>query len=249
MGGGIYGWLPRALWDVISGYFGIYLLMNILKRPNFLPFFLLKPLTYQPRFLHLPSHTTKMPNNQPHILIIGGSYGGLGALNTLIGLSSGQSSAPDADSNIARGLRSKPRYTLLDERDGFYHTVGAPLGQISLAWGREFWVPFEEILRAKIRNGEENIRFEQGTVRELDMRAKRVGYVKAKGEEGRIEYDYMVLATGMKRKAPVVPQMLDREGYLKEVAGIEEELKRCRKVVLVGGGKLLSTILTCVFPG
>ena len=98
--------------------------------------------------------------HQPHILIVGGAYAGVSALNNLISLSTGKlpeaprrggpggrggrvgqtGQAPprppamDYTSIITRPLRSKLTYTLLDERDGFYHSVGAPLGQISSAF-------------------------------------------------------------------------------------------------------------------
>jgi apoptosis-inducing factor 2 len=65
---------------------------------------------------------------QPHVLIVGSSYGGLSTLNHCIDLAAGKPQQHSARQppEIGRALTNRPRYTLLDERDGFCknaHTI------------------------------------------------------------------------------------------------------------------------------
>jgi apoptosis-inducing factor 2 len=210
--------------------------------------------------------------HQPRILIVGGAYAGVSALNNLISLSAGKlpeaprrggpggrggrggrggqtGQAPprpptmDYASIITRPLRSKPTYTLLDERDGFYHSVGAPLGQISTVFAREFWISYEKIVST--RSTDDEIQFIQGTATALDMDSKTLYYESPSNKKYQsISYDYLILATGMRRGAPVVPQALDYNTYMADVERLETELGQCSKIVLVGGGKFFSSLIS-----
>jgi NADH dehydrogenase FAD-containing subunit len=196
-----------------------------------------------------------MASNQPHVLIVGGAYGGLSTLNTLIALSSGKSlpegrkggppggpggrrgPPPPAFAplpEISRALRTKPRYTILDERDGFYHTVGAPLGTISSSFTKTMWARYADIDPERFL--EENVQFLQGSATGLNAEKKTLKY-SSKSEEKSISYDYLVLGTGMRRGGPVVPQSTDKADALEESDRYEASLSKAEKIVLVGGGK------------
>jgi NADH dehydrogenase FAD-containing subunit len=193
-----------------------------------------------------------MASNQPHVLIVGGAYGGLSALNTLIALSSGKAlpegrkggppggprgPPPPAFAplpEISRALRTKPRYTILDERDGFYHTVGAPLGTISSSFTKTMWARYADIDPERFL--EENVQFLQGSGTGLNAEKKTLNY-SSKSEEKSISYDYLVLGTGMRRGGPVVPQSIDKADALEESDRYEASLSKADKIVLVGGGK------------
>ena len=153
----------------------------------------------------------KATSSPPHVVIVGGAYAGLSALNSLISLSNGKGlpvgkkGAPPVSSNEAPpgALQKKPRYTLLDERDGFYHTVGAPLGQISVPHAREFWVKYDEILAAK--KGED-VQFVHGSAVGLDIASKTLTFsrMQSPAHTEKLSYDYLIVASGMSRKWPVV---------------------------------------------
>ncbi|TID22703.1 FAD/NAD(P)-binding domain-containing protein [Venturia nashicola] len=196
-----------------------------------------------------------MASNQPHILIVGGAYGGLSALNTLIALSSGKP-LPEARKGgpppgpggqrgppppafaplpeISRALRTKPRYTIIDQRDGFYHTVGAPLGTISSSFTKNMWARYAEIDPQRFSG--EDVRFIQASATGLDLEKKTLKYSKDSAEEKSISYDYLVLGTGMRRGGPVVPQSTDKADALEESDRYEASLGKAEKIVLVGGG-------------
>lgn len=200
----------------------------------------------------------------PHIVIVGGAYAGLSALNSLVSLSEGKGHPegkkrgfPQGDSGRSTGfesppneatkrtaapdgapsraLKTKPRYTILDERDGFYHTVGAPLGQISAPFAREFWVRFDEILTTK---PDEDIEFIHGSAIALDMESKilTVSPANSPAEMQNLSYDFLIIASGMRRKWPVVPRAFDYDSYIRDVEDWERELRQCNRIVLVGGG-------------
>ncbi|QDS68789.1 hypothetical protein FKW77_005826 [Venturia effusa] len=189
-----------------------------------------------------------MASNQPRILIVGGAYGGLSALNTLIALSSGRplpearkggSGGPPPPAltpvpDISRALRTKPRYTVIDERDGFYHTVGAPLGTISSSFTKNMWVRYADIDPQRFSG--EDVQFIQATATGLDLEKKNLKYSENGAKEGSISYDYLVLGTGMRRGGPVVPQSTDKAGALEESDRYEASLSKAERIVLVGGG-------------
>lgn len=197
-----------------------------------------------------------MAANQPHVLIVGGAYGGLSALNTLIALSSGKplpegrkAGPPGGPGQkgrelpafaplpeISRALRTKPRYTIVDERDGFYHTVGAPLGTISSSFTKNMWARYADI--DPQRFSEEDVQFIQASATGLDLEKKTLKYSKDSAAEKTIPYDYLVLGTGMRRGGPVVPQSTDKADALEESDRYEASLGKAERIVLVGGGKL-----------
>jgi apoptosis-inducing factor 2 len=179
-----------------------------------------------------------MTSQRPHVLVVGGAYGGLSAVNGLIHLGRGdpQKEGPRNPPNVARALRVKPRITVLDERDGFFHSVGAPLGQISAPFANEFWINYEDIKRSSPLY--EDVQFVKGTAVGLDMASKILQYsVEASDSERKeLAYDYLVLATGTRRQWPVVPEVLQKVQYIKQVEQMEHEISGCSRVVLVGGG-------------
>lgn len=213
--------------------------------------FVTSPARTSSRFFSVFSN---MALSQPHVLIVGGAYGGLSALNTLIALSSGKAlpegrkggrpgGAPGGPPppaftplpEISRALRTKPRYTILDERDGFYHTVGAPLGTISSSFTKSMWARYVDIDQQRF--SEENVQFIQGSATGLDAEKKTVKYSQNSGEQKSISYDYLVLGTGMRRGGPVVPQSTDKADALEESDRYEASLSKAERIVFVGGGK------------
>lgn len=183
-------------------------------------------------------------SSPPHVLIVGGSYAGISALNTLITGSAGISKeapagarpGPPGPPSPARALGTRPRYTILDERDGYYHTVGAPLGQVDPGYANQFWVPFSGIVKDKAAVNGDDIRFVQGSAASLDPEAKKLTYTTAEKEEGSISYDFVLVATGMRRGAPIVPQALHERQHLQDVEDFVAPLRTASRIVFVGGG-------------
>jgi NADH dehydrogenase FAD-containing subunit len=204
-----------------------------------------------------PLSTSRKMLQQPHVLVIGGAYAGIAALNSLIDLSAGKAlpvgrgpppggnrgpgngpppaQVPETAAEPPRALQVRPRYTLLDERDGFYHTVGAPLGQITPSYAHEFWIKYENIVKDTFAN--EDVQFIHGSAVALDTQSKTVTYSNAGAKPQDVSYDYLIVATGMRRGVPVVPKALEKSAFLSEVEQMSTELKNASMVAVVGGGK------------
>jgi NADH dehydrogenase len=104
---------------------------------------------------------------RPHVVIVGGGFGGLQA---------------------AKGLRSAPvRVTLLDRTN--HHLFQPLLYQVATAGlsGAEIAAPIRKILR-----GQRNATVLLAEARSIDRSRRRVVL-----EQGELEYDYLILATGV----------------------------------------------------
>lgn len=179
------------------------------------------------------------PAEGKHILIAGGAYSGLSTVIALQRILSGATHQP-GPYNIAAVPtlpRARPRITLLDERDGIYHTVGTPLvhtspdtaATASRAWKKYGDIPYLADV-AVIHGRVDSVDPER---RELVYSAAAAGCEKPLT----IGYDYLVCATGIKRAWPVQPRAATKEDYLRDVESLVGELVDGRdRIVVVGGG-------------
>lgn len=173
------------------------------------------------------------------ILIIGASYAGLSTALNLLDLCTGlppRSGASPPTSPPSLPIPANIEITLLDERDGFYHTIGSPLALADEAYAAKAWVKYDDI--AALRSPA--IRHLHGSVTAVDMERKVARFVPARagGEKVELGYDYLVAASGLRRVWPVVPRARRRKGFLFEVEEYVGGLVGERKeVVVVGGGE------------
>ncbi|KAK4038055.1 pyridine nucleotide-disulfide oxidoreductase [Parachaetomium inaequale] len=172
------------------------------------------------------------------VLVAGGSYGGLSAALNLHDLCRGL--PPRCGQKPAEGEHVEtPQFavdiTVVDERDGYYHTIGSPLALASETYAEKNWVKYDDIpgLRSP------NIRVLQGTVKSVDPSQKVATYLAhgSIAEPEEVQYDYFVAASGLRRVWPVVPQSLRRKQYLFEAGDHIRAATAARHgVVIVGGG-------------
>ncbi|KAI5806106.1 hypothetical protein EDC01DRAFT_134967 [Geopyxis carbonaria] len=166
----------------------------------------------------------------PRILILGGAYAGLSVAMNLTHLLAGTTPPPSAfpQPPLPAPKHTKPTVTILDERDGCYHTLATPLlhtsptcGLASAAWRRFADMP--------------GLRAVRGTVQSVDTAAKVVTH--SGGSEA---YDYLVVATGLHRAYPAIPKALEKTQYLRDTGALTSRLATTAAaagtVVVVGGG-------------
>lgn len=208
-----------------------------------------------------------MPSNEgpnvvqdiPRVLVIGGSYSGLAATVNLLDLSQGGfprfTGAPE--DGTAPGPQLPVDITIVDERDGYCelialvcrfevltmeqdHLIGNPLAFASNAAAAKSWTKFRDIPALKLPN----VRFVQGSVSTVDCEKKTASIVDTITKENRqIGYDYLLVASGLRRTFPVVPAALDREEFLSEARAQTQAIKNAKEgVVVIGGGE--SSFLT-----
>ncbi|THZ52916.1 FAD/NAD(P)-binding domain-containing protein [Aureobasidium pullulans] len=175
--------------------------------------------------------------NTPKVLIIGGSYSGLAATVNLLDLCDGKpprfSSAPANDNS--KSISKLPvDITIVDERDGYYHLIGNPLAFASDDAASKSWTRFRDIPALKLPN----VRFLQGSVATIDCEKKVAWIVDTVTEQRRQEpYDYLLVASGLRRTSPVVPQALDRDQFLAEARTHTKSIRDAKEgVVVIGGG-------------
>lgn len=178
-------------------------------------------------------------SSQPHrILVAGGSYGGLNCIGNLLDL---------ADGKPARlGLCPTPEYagrkpqrgveiTLLDERTGFFHTVGAPLAHTTEKHVTPFWKEYSALKELR----HPALKIVRGRIESIDCEARTAKYtVHGSGESRSHEYDYLVAASGLSRQWPIVPASHQKDRYVAEALQHINTLKASKQTIVIGGGMI-----------
>jgi NADH dehydrogenase FAD-containing subunit len=88
-----------------------------------------------------------------------------------------------------------------------------------------------------------NLHFKHGSVKKVDPEAKVVEWTDRNGKTQRQAYDYLVMATGLKRHWPAVPKSGSYEEYLRDgtafiekITGKDPAKHEGRRVVVIGAG-------------
>lgn len=120
--------------------------------------------------------------------------------------------------------------------DGDYldHLIGSPLALADEAYAAKAWVKYSDLPALQVPN----IHVLQGTVKTVDCASKAATFVRTgTTDEEQLSYDYMVVASGLRRAWPVVPQSLRRKQFLFEAGDhINAVTNSTAGVVVVGGG-------------
>ncbi|KAH9486172.1 Oxidoreductase OXR1 [Psilocybe cubensis] len=178
------------------------------------------------------------------VLVIGGAYGGLGAVTNLLDLTHGKRPRFDSSSDPLESESKFPvEITVVDERDGYVHLIGNPLALADRDYAHKIWQRFSDI--PGLRNAP-NLTFIQGTVTSLSPSTRTAIISKASSiPGGPVEtvsqsYDYCIVATGLRRVWPTVPSAHTKAGYLSEALAhldrVGSASAKQHGVVVIGGG-------------
>ncbi|CAK7204525.1 hypothetical protein SEUCBS139899_007283 [Sporothrix eucalyptigena] len=175
------------------------------------------------------------------VLVVGGSYGGLAAAFNLSDLCLGGAARAAAGYEGQDGLPKEntpihAEITLVDERDGFYHVIGSPLVFADKPYAEKAWVPYSEVPALK---ESPNIKTVHGSVTSVDMASKTAVIQEtapAGGATRTVSFDFIIVAAGLRRAFPVIPQSGDKAAYLAEVGPHIEAVTTAQDGVLVVGG-------------
>ncbi|KAF3762169.1 putative pyridine nucleotide-disulfide oxidoreductase [Cryphonectria parasitica EP155] len=173
------------------------------------------------------------------VLILGGSYGGLSTALSLVDLAEGR--AARTGGGVVPGHEGKIplEVTIVDERDGYYHLIGSPLALADEAYASKAWVKYTDITALQ---SSPKISVLRGTVQSVHPATKTATVLDAETQQARaLSYDYLAVATGLRRAWPVVPQSLLRKQYLVEARSHIDAVGGSggagdEGVVVVGGG-------------
>jgi NADH dehydrogenase FAD-containing subunit len=88
-----------------------------------------------------------------------------------------------------------------------------------------------------------NLHFKHGSVKKVDPETKVAEWCDRNGKTQRQPYDYLVMATGLKRHWPAVPKSGSYEEYLRDgktfiekITGSDPTKHEGRRVVVIGAG-------------
>ncbi|KAF2686322.1 apoptosis inducing factor [Lentithecium fluviatile CBS 122367] len=179
----------------------------------------------------------------PHrVLIVGCAYGGISAIVNLLDLERGKARQPVYPGAEFGGRKSRDgiEITVIDERDGYFHSVGAPLAHVAPKHTSLMWKRFNQLNELR----HPNLHFKHGSVKRLDQESKVAEWLDRNGKTQHQAYDYLVMATGLKRHWPAVPKSGSYEEYLQDgkafiskvVGGDPEKPQEGRRVVIIGAG-------------
>jgi apoptosis-inducing factor 2 len=118
--------------------------------------------------------------------------------------------------------------------------MGAPLGQVSRPYAHEFWLRFEDVKQDRF--ADEHVRFVQGTAASLDAQTKSLTYQLPDGSPVSEPYDVLVVAAGIRRASPIIPQSKDGATYRAESDAFIDQLESAQRIVIVGGGMFRSCL-------
>ncbi|KAF2197950.1 FAD/NAD(P)-binding domain-containing protein [Delitschia confertaspora ATCC 74209] len=199
------------------------------------------PLQSDPLNPFSPIANLSLCSAAPHrILIVGGAYAGISAVLNLLDLSEGKqrpSTYPLPDFGGAKSKRGVS-ITVIDERDGFFHPVGAPLAHVSKTYTSVMWKRYnllKELSHACLK-------FKHGSVKKIDPETCVTEYVDRNGDTHMHPYDFLVLATGLRRHWPAVPKSESHRDYLRDAKALIEKITggvkdaTGRRVVVIGAG-------------
>ncbi|KAI8941956.1 hypothetical protein NX059_000068 [Plenodomus lindquistii] len=180
--------------------------------------------------------------SNPHrVLIVGCAYGGISAVVNLLEYSQGkarQSVYPGPDFKGARSKRGV-EITVIDERDGYFHSVGVPLAHVTPKYTSHMWKRFSHLNELK----HSNLHFKHGRVKNINPEAKVAEWCDRNGKTQQQSYDYVVMGTGLKRHWPAVPKsgsfeeyLNDGKAFIDKITGGDTSKHEGRKVVVIGAG-------------
>ncbi|PYH98627.1 hypothetical protein BO71DRAFT_416089 [Aspergillus ellipticus CBS 707.79] len=140
----------------------------------------------------------------------------MSAAQTLLSLKDGEQIQFKSYGNYAH-LDNAPRVdnlrvTILDERDGFAHTIGTPLAHVSPVSATHMWKRYCSLSQ---------------------MRRPDVKFPQANNH-----LNYMVVSTGSIREWPVAPRASNFAGHVKDACSFSQKIEAAQMlgVVVVGGG-------------
>ncbi|KAH4981175.1 hypothetical protein HBI76_173120 [Parastagonospora nodorum] len=195
--------------------------------------------------MRLSNITDAMGNislSNPHrVLVVGCAYGGISAVLNLLDYSRDKAREhyyPGPDFKGAKSSRGV-EITVIDERDGYFHSVGAPLAHVTPKFTSHMWRRFSHLNELK----HPNLHFKHGSVKKVDPESKVAEWCDRNGKIQRQAYDYLIMATGLKRHWPAVPKsgsyeeyLRDGKAFIEKITGGDETKHEGRRVVVIGAG-------------
>ncbi|KAJ2647071.1 hypothetical protein IW137_001450 [Coemansia sp. RSA 1287] len=164
-------------------------------------------------------------NSPIRIAIAGGNYGGLGALKSLyLNL---LATNPDYDGSKQAPPNPNVKITLIDRRDGFVHYLGMTRGLSQPDYARKLWVPYTEMPW---------LQHPSITIKKDIISRITPTHVELVNSSEHVEFDYLVVAMGQSRNAPIGVAASTRSEYLQAMEKYFSAISDAQTIAVVGAG-------------
>ncbi|KAJ2743592.1 hypothetical protein GGI20_003628 [Coemansia sp. BCRC 34301] len=154
------------------------------------------------------------------IVVAGGNYAGLNAMQHLY------STLLATNSDNAAAARPPVSITLIDQRDGFVHCIGLTRGLTEPEFGASLWVPYTTVSWLQ----HPSISIVHGTVCAITPNKVQLSSGDSVG------FDYLVIALGLSRFAPIGLRSATKTEYTDELAETHKRIQQANSVTVIGGG-------------
>jgi NADH dehydrogenase FAD-containing subunit len=163
----------------------------------------------------------------PRIVIIGGGPAGIHCAQTLA-------------NNLSP--KDETEVVLLEKSKYFYHAIGAPRAFVDKDFSKNLFIPYDHSIPDKAASFVKIVRGEVTGVNDetnqVEFRAINDSDKPASGSPQRLDFDYLVLATGSTYPAPIKQSKDDfsRATTERQLDQVRENVAKADKVLIVGGG-------------
>ncbi|KAF9316288.1 Apoptosis-inducing factor 2 [Podila horticola] len=148
-----------------------------------------------------------------HIVVVGGSYGGVACVNEL-------QKHISKDAAVA--------ITLIEKRDARYHCVASYRALVQADFAKNLWIPYTNLF--PLDSPHKVIR---GTVNEVHSDHVVVDH---EGKIHKVPFDFLVLATGSYIPAPAKLKVQSSVEGIILMDKIRDDLQNSQSIIIVGGG-------------
>ncbi|KAJ2780347.1 hypothetical protein GGI15_003569, partial [Coemansia interrupta] len=158
------------------------------------------------------------------IAIAGGNFAGLSAVKSLY---THLLAAPDHDGTSQAPANLSISITLIDRKDGFLHYLGMTRGLTQPAYGNSLWLPYASMPW---------LSHPSITVRQNIISRICPSHIELADSPDSVEFDYLLVALGQSRRAPIGSAASTQEAHLRDMAKYHGEIEAAQNIVVVGGG-------------
>ncbi|RFU80885.1 apoptosis-inducing factor 2 [Trichoderma arundinaceum] len=182
-------------------------------------YFLTANLFQQP---HLAPDSNPSPRAMKHIVIVGGSFGGVRTAHRFL-------------KQAAKVPASSFKVTLISRDSHFYWNIAAPRGLLPGQISDEQL--FQPIAPGFAHYQKGQVEFLLASATGIDIDGKKLEIVSHDGKVSTIEYNYLVLATGSRTRADTpFKSMGSTEATKEALHELQEQINNAENIVIIGGG-------------
>ncbi|CCG23928.1 hypothetical protein CORT_0E03400 [Candida orthopsilosis Co 90-125] len=198
------------------------------------------PMTNLPQRSHIPIPL------RTNILIVGGAYAGIAALRAL---------QVNLTSRIPKD-GNKISITLVEPKDGLLNILGISRSIVSPQFAQTQYVSFNKLDHIRFNSiisdddSEEHydpswfskddeqlqLNFIHGRITSLDLSSAEYTLNNSTTTTGKIDFDYVIMASGRDRNWPTTPLANTQQQFLDEVGRAKEQIENANIISIIGAG-------------